>query len=286
MATNIFATEYRLFAGISAFCQLLQPMTAIRAYSGAKRLYLMTGLGVTFVAAGDLARLEANLAQDGSLIEPPTAFVRRSIIDNCRAYNRMLGELILRRLATRGTQDVPSDGGLRPRLSYNITPHLVQQINKVLNHKSNWGRETTWQNLADMAQIEYAHVAQVKGHALPNPRQDDTLRTYIECLEALMLFDIDDTTDPRMLFLPVLITTLVIARLLFADFTATSDVPPIGPLGRRLWLSDSTLAAMPWPSPEFVKGFVEPDAGMITTNGWRYLNLISAVYPDQMSSVA
>ncbi len=279
---KLFTTEYRLFAAVNAYCQLLQPMVSIRAYSGATRLYLMTGLGVSLSAIGDLTKLADTLEQDKIILTPPSEFIRNAIALNCIFYVKLLSRVIFTRLNTRGSQDIPSKNKTAMRLSYNISANLAQQLAILIKHRSNWGLATSFQNLADMAMIEYSHMVQINGIGLPNDRSDDVIIAFLAMLENVFADSLE--TDPRILHLPILTTVLCIARLLFADFSRTK-LTAMGPLRDRIWLSDSTLAALPLPSVDLARGFVEKDAGMLSTQGWLYLQTISAVFPDRFVNI-
>lgn len=281
-----FQTEKKFFLAMSSYVALLQSLTSVRAYSGATRLYLLTGLGVTLAAGGDLELLRKNLAEDDTIVEPPLSYIKSSIAATCSTYAMLLGEHIKNRLETRGDQDIPTGDEKGPRLSYNIPNHLAVQLKHLVDPAMSanelWNKPTLFQNLADMMQIEYAHTASVEGRLVPNARQDAVLMLFVSRLRDL--FSLGDilTYDPREFHMPVLKTLLVIARLLYADFRDAHAVPELGTIRPRLWISNSTLAAMPWPSPAFVEGFEEKEAGVISSEGWRYLNRITDIYPDRL----
>ena len=278
---NSFKREKQIFAAIHSYITMLQELPAIRAYSGATRLYLMTGLGVTISSAGSIDMLRADLAKDGSLIDPPLTYVYTSIVANCNTYAELLKNMIFRRLKTRGTQDQPTASKTSRRLSYNISLNLAKQLHDLTDgSRQLWDQDTLYQNVEMAARVEYALLVETGGIGLPNVRCDHGIRMFLDKWLLNAPYSGTTTYDPLKIYVPGLSIVLIIARMLYGDFDECDQVPPMGGMRDRLKLSTSTLAALPWPSIEFAEGFSEPEAGYLDQSGWRYLHHISRIYPD------
>lgn len=280
---NPFPTETRLFATVQAYLDLVKPLQ-IRAYSGATKLYVMSGLGVTLRAIGDLSALQASLAQDEILLTPPLSIVLTGIRSNCVLYAKLLSQVIRYRLDTRGDADHPADGKSARRRSYNLSTGIAQRVDRLVVGKERQNSifmgEIEWQNLAEMCQIEYARLVNLHGVLPEAPRQTRTILALLDALQHEFVTATKFAGDrPQAYHLPMLSVLLVVARMLYGDLGRhRCPMSPMGPLSQRPWISDSTLAALPWPTQDLVQCFPEKDAGLISETGWRYLHHATHVF--------
>lgn len=284
---KFFIAEMRLFSALRSYISLLQPLT-LREYSGSIRLFLLTGTGVSLHALGDIEKLKTSLSYSEASF-PPKYHVQKAVSKNCFTYTKLLIAIIRARLFSRGEQDIPDDGKLARRLSYNISPHLSQQLIEFQENQrlsQFFGSAIEWQNLRDMAHIEYTKIANMNGIVLMYPRQDRAVLDFLSSIENAIASGRMDVCNPHSAPLPCLAILLDIVQLLYADFGKLQlSTPAMPALSDRPWISDSTLSILPWPTIQTVSKFHEEDAGMISSFGWKYLHCISQVYPDETLSV-
>ena len=121
---------------------------------------------------------------------------------------------------------------------------------------------------------EVTALIQTTGVASPNPRQDTAIRQFLDIVPELLSSPLSSYRD---VYFPVFRILLSLARILDGAVTMyTHDSSVVVVFDGEI--SDTTVAALPWPTIEQVRTYATPGDGKMSSKAYTYLRALSDYY--------
>jgi hypothetical protein len=272
-----------------------QPNRRLPSGAGLKTLFAMTtGTGsfnpdtvmATTAQAVDMKLFPGDLP----------GFLNYSVTLNCAIYSRILAEMIQDRIMGIAKGDIRNPdptvkfNAAEARRYYYLPTFLyVQRLTKALNDPGNSvyddGYHTPVVSLEMVANESDYLMAQLQataGHITPQSSSFGALDTAVKKLLDSITTEATAPgfcNDYLKRARPTLKVLWFIAKLLYGDLSVAPELKDINvaDLDMVVNMTDGTLASIPFPTPQIVPLFDEPDSGLgLTSKGRAYYNAVSA----------
>lgn len=291
--TYMIAPANKFLWAVKSYLFLLERKDPLPYGEGMKKLYSMSS-GIATLLDGDIDLITVKSERMGLIPKNLDAFMMKSIIKNCKFYAERLAEMIENRVVAIAEGRVKNP---EPRLKYSpvaarrsfyLPPtNLLKRIDQAIAADVPQGR---WDNAAPVPSLnEVSQDAIVilsrmqvnQGHIFPNQSSfGATTKIARDLVEAISreLSPYNERYDYSLRARSALTILWMIGKLLYGDLTIHPERYEINDIdiGKKLSITDGTLAAIPFPIQQTIEFFNENGPGGLSLKAHKYLSAVSA----------